>query len=536
MKKIIGIIVIILLISTALPAFGIINETIIRKDNTVNMQQIPGIYFYQINYYWEKSTYTNSNTGELVVNIEKLKKDTGLQSGFINVYSTRGWIIQNLPFFENSKYPQTSMFFDLGQTGECTSINVHIEVSGEPFSEFTYSGALKPYPVVATPYNAEGDEEPVSFPRPQPPPPNIPGENDFNKFGDTLVYTQNNHPNVPVAHMQCVPAAYANNLQYLENEFGTPVDDELKEGINGTSSLTGQLDIYMERKSEGWTKGNGTNYIKGLNGFLKYTYFESLPIIVRHQGLKGDEDFTYLDFTSKGQGKTISIDFIMDEMKEGHAVALLYWYYVSGEHKGGHMVQLTSAGKILGVPFIEFLHDPNQGDFDPDHTAGNTTQHSYLIDYDIDGKLNVVDVSWNSPSGPPEVELLVIMDVENRAPEKPLMPFGGNITMKTGVEYEFTTSTTDPNGHKIWYFFDWGDETNSGWIGPYDSGKPATAFHRWGEVGVYIIKAKARDYYNAESEWSDDRLGILPKVKSIDNTNLMLFRLIELFSILKYLI
>ena len=101
MKRIIGIIVIIILITTALPAFGIMNEIIIRKSNTVNMYQLPGIYFYQINYYWEKSTYTNSNTGEIVVNIEKLKKDTGLQSGFINVYSARGWIIQNLPFFEN---------------------------------------------------------------------------------------------------------------------------------------------------------------------------------------------------------------------------------------------------------------------------------------------------------------------------------------------------------------------------------------------------------------------------------------------------
>jgi hypothetical protein len=93
--------------------------------------------------------------------------------------------------------------------------------------------------------------------------------------------------------------------------------------------------------------------------------------------------------------------------------------------------------------------------------------------------------------------------------------------MKTGVEYEFTTSTTDLNGHLIWYLFDWGDETNSSWIDPYDSGNPATASHDWDADGVYKIKTKARDFYNAESEWSDESVDIVPKTTPDINNPLL---------------
>ena len=503
-RKIIGFVIVTLSIGmTILPVTAELKNT--------SLQITSGLYFYQVDYQWTNTKYTNSNTGLLVVHIDELTTGTGLSLGYINGYTTKGWVVQNLGFFENFAYPQVSRFFDLGQTGECSTINIHIEITEEPYTAFTYSGALTPYPVVTTSYNTEGDEEPVSFTRPQPPPPSVPGENDFDELAHTFFYTQDNHPNVPTAHMQCVPAAYANNLQYLENTYGTPVDDELILGVNGTppNSLTGQLDVFMERKAESIVTGKGTNYEKGLSGFLKYVFFESLPISVKHQGLKGDEDFTYMDITSKGQGKSISFDFILDEIREGHAVTLLYWHYVAGEHKGGHMVQLVTAGKIMGVPYIEYLDDPVQGTFN----AGNTPRHTYLIDFDHDGKLNAVHAPWTS-SGPPEVELLVILDAENRPPEKPSMPSGGSFKMKTDVEYEFTTSTTDPNGNQIWYLFDWGDGTTSGWIGHYDSGNTSFATHSWNAAGIYKIKVKARDYYNAESEWSDERLGIFPKCKS----------------------
>jgi len=519
-KKIVGISVMMLFIITSvLPVLGAINEPYLKESNTNEIKQITGISFYQISYYWTESNYIHSNTGYLIVDIETVKKETGLDSGYINVYSPQGWIVANLPFFMDFGYPRIKTFFDLGKTGECTSINVHAEATAEPYAAFTYSGALTPYPVVATSYNADGgDDEPTSSRKLQPPLPSLP--EDFDEVGNIIVYTQKNHPNVQVADMQCVPAAYANNLQYLENEFGTPVEDELIRGRNGEPGLPGQLDVYMQRESISWTYGNGTNYSKALNGFLKYAYFKDLAITVRHQGLNGSEDFNYLDFTSEGQGKTISIDYILDEMKVYNAVALLFWRYTNGQHKGGHMVQLTSAGRILNRSFIMYLDDIPQGDL-PLTEPIRTPFFTWLKDTDNDGKLNLEQKTGYD--GPPEAELLVILEADNQPPDKPSMPLGGKLTMKTGVEYEFTTSTIDPDGHQIWYLFDWGDGTKTGWIGPYTSGNTASASHIWSIEGIYAIKVKARDYYGAESEWSDERWGILPIIKPYLNTFFLQF-------------
>jgi hypothetical protein len=87
-------------------------------------------------------------------------------------------------------------------------------------------------------------------------------------------------------------------------------------------------------------------------------------------------------------------------------------------------------------------------------------------------------------------------------PNKPKIPSGptsGNV----GVEYSYSSNTTDPDNHGIFYLFDWGDGTTSGWFGPYPSGEEVNASHSWDRKGNYEIRVKARDILGAESEWSD---------------------------------
>jgi hypothetical protein len=64
-------------------------------------------------------------------------------------------------------------------------------------------------------------------------------------------------------------------------------------------------------------------------------------------------------------------------------------------------------------------------------------------------------------------------------------------------------STTDPNGDKVYYYWDWGDGNTSGWLGPYNSGAICQANHTWFKNGNYNIKVKAKDIYGNESSWSD---------------------------------
>ena len=87
-------------------------------------------------------------------------------------------------------------------------------------------------------------------------------------------------------------------------------------------------------------------------------------------------------------------------------------------------------------------------------------------------------------------------------PNKPSMPSGPS-TGEIGIEYMYISSTTDPDEDDIFYLFDWDDGTNSGWLGPYNSGGTAVASHAWTDEGSYEVKVKAKDVHSAESDWSD---------------------------------
>jgi hypothetical protein len=60
----------------------------------------------------------------------------------------------------------------------------------------------------------------------------------------------------------------------------------------------------------------------------------------------------------------------------------------------------------------------------------------------------------------------------------------------------------DPDGDKIFCIFDWGDNTDSGWLGPYDSGDTICTPHIWEEHGEYLIRFKLKDSRGYESIWS----------------------------------
>jgi hypothetical protein len=70
------------------------------------------------------------------------------------------------------------------------------------------------------------------------------------------------------------------------------------------------------------------------------------------------------------------------------------------------------------------------------------------------------------------------------------------------LSYVYKTQSTDPDNDMIYYTFNWGDGTSSGWIGPYTSGVQATCPHFWSHKGVYVVKVKAKDTHGASSSWS----------------------------------
>jgi len=114
----------------------------------------------------------------------------------------------------------------------------------------------------------------------------------------------------------------------------------------------------------------------------------------------------------------------------------------------------------------------------------------------------------------------------NNAPNTPEKPTG-RTSGKTNNEYSYTSKTTDPEGDKIYYLFSWGQNKNSGWIGPLESGTSCTASNSWDEDGAYIVKVKAKDIYGWESGWSDPLNVVMPKKES---------KLFSFLSQIKYII
>lgn len=84
-------------------------------------------------------------------------------------------------------------------------------------------------------------------------------------------------------------------------------------------------------------------------------------------------------------------------------------------------------------------------------------------------------------------------------PNQPLI--NGPTKGKPLQTYDFTIVATDPENQSLQYFIDWGDGSNTSWIGPYNSSEEITVSHDWDSRNIFSIKAKARDKYKAESDW-----------------------------------
>jgi outer membrane protein assembly factor BamB len=90
-------------------------------------------------------------------------------------------------------------------------------------------------------------------------------------------------------------------------------------------------------------------------------------------------------------------------------------------------------------------------------------------------------VETNTPPNPPAIE--------------------GSTKGKAGTEYSYYFQTSDPDNNPVQVYVDWGDGTNE-WSYITASGQTILMSHTWTEQGSYIIKAKTRDTFGAESNWT----------------------------------
>ena len=117
------------------------------------------------------------------------------------------------------------------------------------------------------------------------------------------------------------------------------------------------------------------------------------------------------------------------------------------------------------------------------------------------------------PHGPHQIQARSINTVGNidstpasenitidNAPNTPTLT--GTLKGKTGQLYMYNSTTTDMDGDPVSYWFDWGDGSNSGWLGPFPPGFTVLVNHSWSTKGTYKVKVKAKDIFTMESPWA----------------------------------
>jgi len=119
------------------------------------------------------------------------------------------------------------------------------------------------------------------------------------------------------------------------------------------------------------------------------------------------------------------------------------------------------------------------GDITPDNiqvTMGVFDDMNGYVDETVKSRI----AGYNSPPAEPELD--------------------GLASGVVGEEYDYTFVSTDPDNDDVYYYIDWGDDTTDT-TDFYNSEVVVTVSHTWNETGDYIIKAKAVDEHDGESDW-----------------------------------
>ncbi|WP_395700024.1 hypothetical protein [Aquabacterium sp.] len=345
------------------------------------MDATQGVRFYQQDFVTATTTQNNIDTGVFEVNVIQLRQSTGLASGYLNVTTSAGWVVRNLAVPPEEVYPyaRVAADFDLGVASgtPVTSLGAAVDFSAAPATQFS-GGTMVTHSVAPTTVAIGGaSDEPLT------------GAPDAPKL-DPVQYTsgsaseiivQFDHPNIEAANNQCAPAAVANSLQYLKNNFGLPVPHAHKAGLRpsvspGDNSLVGQIEEAMNRQvtDRRHGKGVGNGALKGKLNYLVRNKLDKL-VQVTHMGVNADlqgdtnmrsDTIDGVTMTSVGKGRNLDLDTLYNALREGQNCEMSFSW--SGTRpdgtavSGGHAVDLTGGINTLGQRSLGWASDRNQRD------------------------------------------------------------------------------------------------------------------------------------------------------------------------------
>jgi hypothetical protein len=175
------------------------------------------------------------------------------------------------------------------------------------------------------------------------------------------------------------------------------------------------------------------------------------------------------------------------------------WLWVWDQGGGAGTPQYVYQWDLDAGAYTGFTYDVGQ-----DVGSGTGIAGGLWLSEEFETGLMCIGGCYQDSSAPGVTDWIFVYDLytTNGPPAIPSTPAGPD-NGATGVEYTFTTSTTDPEGEDVYYKFDWGDGTISAWFGPFASGATGEGAYIWTTAGIFDVRVKAKDVNGGESDWSD---------------------------------
>jgi hypothetical protein len=231
-----------------------------------------------------------------------------------------------------------------------------------------------------------------------------------------------------------------------------------------------------------------------------------------------------MDAERLSNGNTLIVNNLNGKVTEVDSGGATVWEYDAGVGAGPTDVERLANGNTL---ITEQLNDRvievdisgtivwnKSGLQKPKDAERLSNGNTLIVEYDgnsiieVDNAGTVVWSYFGSINNPNDAER-----VPNQIPDKPTItgPANGIIN----IPYPYIILGNDPGGHIIYYWVDWGDGNNTGWLGPYISGSPTIPLiHTWTTQGTFNVKAKIKDICDVESPWGELEVN-MPREKTI---------------------
>ena len=191
-------------------------------------------------------------------------------------------------------------------------------------------------------------------------------------------------------------------------------------------------------------------------------------------------------------GDTITVEFTVENLNTCNCYGFEYTITLGGN-------SVTESVDLTDNP----LSSATDGITLTDSITAPSSAGTYTLTVHVDPYEGDIDYTNNDDSTSITVKTVPV----NHPPNKPSKP-QGETNCDSGVMYTYTTSTTDPDGDKVYYYFNYPDfRGRYRWYGPYDSGETCSVPFTFMNMGTYDVivdlKVKAKDEHDAESDWSE---------------------------------